>query len=215
MKTVVIALLIVLLAAFSASADRASSLVIDQFNDDLSRWDVQEFKGKREYSIVSDDGNNVLQASSHASASGLIRYLDFQPNDFPLLKWRWKITNVIPNGDARTRRGDDYAARIYVIFPHWFKPLSRTINYIWANKLPRGEAVTSRYFSRSMMLAVESGPGKAGRWINEERNVVADYRRLFGEDPSRVGGVAIMTDTDDTGKSAQAWYDDLIFYPLN
>jgi len=59
------------------------------------------------------------------------------------------------------------------------------------------------------MLAVESGPSKAGQWVNEERDIQADYRRVFGENPPEAGGVAIMTDTDNTGGEATAWYGDI------
>jgi hypothetical protein len=56
------------------------------------------------------------------------------------------------------------------------------------------------------MIAVESGNGKAGQWVSEQRNVLEDYRRYFGQDPPRPGAVAIMTDSDNTGESATAWY---------
>lgn len=216
MKVSVLILLFALVANLSLGADSSSRLIIDQFDTDLTGWEVQEFKGQTDYTIVPDGaGQLVLSAVSSGAASGLVKYVKFDPLDYPLLRWRWKISDIVSDGDARTKKGDDYAARVYVIFPHWIKPLSRTINYIWANKLPQGEAVPNQFFSRAMMLAVESGSGKAGHWISEERNIVADYRQLFGEDPPRVGGVAIMTDTDNTGNSAQAWYDDLIFSALH
>jgi Protein of unknown function (DUF3047) len=216
MKTAIIVLLIALIFSFSVSAEEITKIIIDRFDSDLSAWDVQEFNGKTDYTIVTDSaGHKVLSASSRASASALIQYVNFYPNDYPLLSWRWKIDSINPKGDVRTKQGDDYPARIYVVFPHWIKPLSRTINYIWSNKLAQGRAVPSSYFSRSMMLAVESGQEKAGQWVIEERNIVDDYRMLFGEDPPKVGGIAIMTDTDDTGGNAQAWYDDLIFSPSN
>ncbi|MBN1958194.1 MAG: DUF3047 domain-containing protein [Desulfuromonadales bacterium] len=203
----------VLPAAPPAVDAQTQSLAVDSFDQGLSGWDVQTFEGATTYRIVVDeDGNRVLFADSHAGASGLIKRISIDPHGFPLLRWRWKINGIVTHGDARTKEGDDYAARIYVVFPHWIKPLTRTINYIWANQLPTGEAVPNPYFSRAMMLAVESGNAKAGQWINEERNIVDDFRRLFGEDPPQVGGVAIMTDTDNTGSSAQAWYDDLAFF---
>ena len=63
------------------------------------------------------------------------------------------------------------------------------------------------------MVAVESGDGNAGRWIDEERNLAEDYRLAFGEDPPRIGAVAIMTDTDNTGEEAVAWYGAIRFLP--
>ena len=190
---------------------QGAELVVDRFEGDLSAWKVQVFLGNTDYRLVTDEGGGqVLAAHSRGSASGLIKELKFDPTQYPILSWRWKIERTLSRGDARTKGGDDYAARIYVIFPHWIKPLTRTINYIWSNRLPQGTAVPNAYFSRAMMLAVESGDEKAGRWIVERRNLVDDYRQLFGEDPPAAGGIALMTDTDNTGEETQAWYDDLV-----
>lgn len=203
-------LLLFLVISCIDSAGAAETFLIDDFATDLSRWKEEVFNGKNDYRLVEDEtGNQVLRAYSQRSASALIQHLDIDPNLSPRLSWRWKITQTVKSGNARVKEKDDYAARIYVIFPHWFKPLSRSINYIWANKLKLEEVVPSTYFQRSVMLAVESGNGRAGQWVQEERNLVEDYRRLFGEDPPPVGGIAIMTDTDDTGEEALAWYDDL------
>lgn len=108
-----------------------------------------------------------------------------------------------------SRKGDDYAARIYVVFPgsHFWQ--MRAINYIWANRLPKGESVSSSYAADSKMVAVESGNGKAGKWVTEERDLLADYRLLFGDNPREAEAIAIMTDTDNTGGSAEAWYGDI------
>ena len=194
----------------------AEPMVIDRFEGDLSAWEVQKFKGQTDYRLeVAEAGNRVLAASSHDSASGLIKKIEFDPKEYPVLTWRWKIERTLSKGNAHTKEGDDYAARLYVIFPHWIKPLTRTINYIWANRLSQGEAVPNSYFSRAMMLAVESGDGKTGEWISEQRNLLDDYRTLFGEDPPKAGGVAIMTDTDNTGEATRAWYDDLVLAPAD
>ena len=172
-------------------------------------WTVKSFKGETVYRVVSDNGNRVLQADSKGTASGLVKKLDLDPRDYPILAWRWKVAGTIPQGDERTRAGDDYAARVYVIFPHWFFPKTRTLNYIWANHLPQGTFLPNAYTGNAVMVAVESGPDRAGQWLTERRDIVADYRRAFGEEPPRIGAIAVMTDTDNTGASATAWYDDL------
>lgn len=198
---------------FPLSPQAAEPLVVDHFEGDLSAWERLEFNGVTDYRLVAEQESQVLSADSRNSASGLVQRLEFDPQQYPRLRWRWKIEQTLAQGDARSKSGDDYAARIYVIFPHWIKPLTRTINYIWANRLPQGSAVPNPYYRRAMMLAVESGDQAAGSWRDEERNLVDDYRRLFGEDPPRAGGIAIMTDTDNTGASARAWYDDIVLLP--
>lgn len=176
----------------------------------LKNWETKSFKGTTEYRIVQENGHAVLQAHARAAASGLTRKLRFQPATYRYLKWSWKIKDTIARGDARTKQGDDYAARVYVIFPGRFFWQMRALNYIWANKLPKGEFTPNAFTSNAMLLAVESGATKAGQWVHEERDILADYRRLFGEDPPEAGGIAIMTDTDNTGAEATAWYGEIV-----
>jgi hypothetical protein len=185
---------------------------IDDFERGLGpAWQARSFKGDTAYQVVPEGTGHVLQADSRGTASALIRKIDLDPRDYPILSWRWKVAGTIAQGDERTKAGDDYAARVYVIFPHWFFPKTRTLNYIWANHLPQGEFLANAYTGNAIMVAVESGPGRAGRWLIERRDIVADFRKAFGEDPPRMGAVAIMTDTDNTGVAATAWYDDLAF----
>jgi hypothetical protein len=126
------------------------------------------------------------------------------------LRWRWKITDTIKNGDEKLKSGDDYAARVYVVFPGRYFWQMKAINYIWANKLAKGNFLPSVYAADSKMVAVESGNGKAGQWLNEERDLLTDYRVMFGADPPEAEAIAIMTDTDNTGGTAEAWYGDII-----
>jgi hypothetical protein len=102
---------------------------------------------------------------------------------------------------------------VYVVFPSVLFWRTRAVNYIWANRLPRGAFLPNVYTGNAVMVAVESGDANAGRWIDEERDLVEDYRRAFGEDPPKIGAVAIMTDTDNTGEEAVAWYGAIRFLP--
>ena len=192
------------------NAEPVRSVLIEDFESGLAGWQEKEFLNQTQYTIVENSsGGKVLQAVSQGSASGLIKEFPYNTREYPVLTWRWKVSHTLKAGDAMTKEGDDYAARVYVIFPHWIKPLSRTINYIWANRLEVGKAVPNTYLSRAMMVAIESGDEHAGRWATVTRNVFEDYRSLFGEDPPQAGAIAIMTDTDNTGEEAQAWYDDI------
>jgi hypothetical protein len=194
-------------ALVSADADKIS---FGSFaKSGLEGWETKIFKGETDYRVVEDGGQKVLQAESQAAASGLVFETEYDPTVYPVLSWRWKIDHILTRGDSRTRSGDDYAARIYVIFPHWFFPKTKTLNYIWANRLPKESIQPNAFTGNAMMIAVESGDEKAGQWISVRRNIIEDYRRAFGEDPPNVGAIAIMTDTDQTKESAIAWYSDI------
>jgi len=183
------------------------------------------------YSLVKDQNVVVVKAESQASASGLIREIKIDPREFPILQWRWKVENVLKKGDVRRKEGDDYPARIYITFeydPQKLSFLDRTkyglvkafygqypplaaLNYIWESQAPQGTLVPNPFTDRVMMIVVESGAEKLNQWVTEERNVLEDYRKAFGEDPPLINGVAIMTDTDNTGESAVAYYGDIWF----
>jgi len=201
---------IALLVCASVTNADEKFIIIDDFEHGLKpQWEKKEFKGQTRYTVIKGENGHVLKAESNASASALIFRYKYDLKDFPILSWRWKVENTIKKGDESRREGDDYAARVYVIFPHWLPPLTKSINYIWANKLPVAKHVPNPFYSKAVMVAVESGDENIGKWIAERRNVYEDYKSLFGEDPSLSGGIAIMTDTDNTGESAVAYYDDI------
>jgi len=137
----------------------------------------------------------------------------------------------LKHGDVAKKEGDDYPARIYVTFQYdsqkvglfgkakyeaakliygQYPPLG-AINYIWESRAPVGATVPNPFTDQVHMIVVESGSSKLHTWITEERNVYDDYRRAFGEEPPMISGVAIMTDTDNTGESAEAHYGDIVF----
>jgi hypothetical protein len=188
----------------------AAELTVGRFSaGDLSGWTDKVFKRRTEYMLVSDNGKTVLKAHSRDAASGLIKKVDLDPKSTPILRWSWKVDHTLTREDVTKKTGDDFAARVYVVFPRVFFWRMRAINYVWAAKLPQGSAVPSPYTANAIIVAVESGDGKAGTWVSEHRNIYEDYRKFFGEEPPRLGGVAIMTDTDDTKDEATAWYGDI------
>jgi len=202
---------ILLLSLFFPAVSMATDVIeLGSFSSSgLSGWSEKSFQGTTEYRIVEEGGEKVLYAKSENSASGLVFETSFDPQQFPILSWRWKVSDTISKGDSRSKAGDDYAARVYVVFPHWFFPKTKTLNYIWANQLPKNSSQLSVYTGNAMMIAVESGSAKAGEWVTVQRNLLDDYRKAFGEEPAKVGAIAIMTDTDNTGETAEAWYGDI------
>jgi len=208
MKDILFAILFIVCISINCAAGQI--ITIDDFENGLKpQWECEKFKGETQYSIVKTDNGHVLKAESKASASALIYKYKYDLKEYPILTWRWKVENIIKKGDEMKKDADDYAARVCVIFPHWFPSLTKKITYLWGNKLPKGEHTPSPYYSRSIMVAVESGNEDMGKWVVEQRNVYEDFKMYFGKEPPTIGGIAIMTDTDNTGESAIAYYDDI------
>jgi hypothetical protein len=207
MKRTLIAILLLLI---SSSVSRADVLQVSRFaTEGLTGWENKYFEGVTDYQLVKENGRTVVKAHSMGSASGLIKEIKLDPNRFRYLRWSWKVAGTIRSGDETQKSGDDYAARVYVVFPGRFFWQTRAINYIWANRLPTGKSIPNAYTSNAQMVAVESGQERVGQWVNEERDILTDYRRLFGGEPREIGAIAIMTDTDNTGEEATAWYGDI------
>ena len=213
-RLAVVPALVLSLILPGTAGNAAGPLLIDEFAKGLSAgWEKKVFKGETAYRPVFEEGRSAVKAESRATASALIYRVSLDPKTYPRLSWSWKIVRTIGKGDERTKAGDDYAARVYVVFPSALFWRTRAVNYIWANRLPQGAFLPNAYTGNAVMVAVESGNGNAGRWIDEERNLVEDFRRAFGEDPPGIGAVAIMTDTDNTGEQAVAWYGAIRFLP--
>ncbi len=184
-----------------------SEFIIDDYNSGLSdKWKTKIFEGETEYTVTENDSIRCIQAVSNSSASALIHEIKYDVSEYPFLLWKWKIGQVLEKGNAHTKEGDDYAARVYVVFPSIIFWKTKAINYIWANRLPRGESVPNPFTGNAVMVAVESGNENSGKWVEETRNVYEDYKNLFGKEPPKAGAIAVMTDTDNTGESAVAWY---------
>src|SRR6185369_11491866 len=103
------------------TAGRADELPVSCFGTEgLAGWESKRFKGITDYRLMKEDGRTVVKAASLAAASGLIKKIRFDPAKFRYLRWNWKIAHTIKGGDERTKAGDDYAARVYVVFPGRF-----------------------------------------------------------------------------------------------
>ncbi len=171
----------------------------------------------------------VMCAEAKASASGLARRLDLPAAQYPLLRWRWKAQNVLAKGDVTQKTGDDYPARVYVMFKYIPErvpigvrleyatarllygeyPPHASIAYVWDTHAAVETTVPNAFSDRARMIVVESGAARLGQWLTYERDIVADYRRAYGEEPPPIAGIAIMTDADNTGESAAACYGDI------
>ncbi|MBM9538305.1 DUF3047 domain-containing protein [Desulfobulbus alkaliphilus] len=191
-----------------AESERITVLIAS----DLSEWEEKSFQGSTEYSVVDSGTGPAVRAFSNGSASGLFRKVNVDLHRTPFLHWSWRIENVLDNDQEWSKAGDDYAARIYVVFSggalFW---RTRALNYVWSSHQEVGSVWPNAYTSNAIMIAQQSGDGLSGRWVTESRNVLADAQRLLGSRYTHLDAIAIMTDTDDTGQQAVAYYGDIYF----
>lgn len=208
---------------FSAEAPSAT------LPEGWSRIRFGENDASTRYELVRGDSAVVLRAESENGASGLITRPSVDLERYPVLEWRWKVEALPADADITTKTADDAAARLYVTFDYdglglydrlklmllrqvgYSEAPSRALNYLWASHHERGTVQPSAYTDQIMMMPVRSGSTRVGTWVHERRNVLRDYRRAFGEDPPPVNGIALMTDTDNTGGRAAALYGDIVF----
>ncbi len=184
-----------------------------------------------QFALVADAGDSVLQVHSDVSASMLVAPTAVDLAATPYLRWRWKVSRSLSGSDVRTKAGDDYAARLYVLFD---LPLDRlsladqltiraamllgggeiptaALCYVWGNAQAPGSTAWNAYTNRLRMIVVESGNAFVGRWRSAVRNVARDYREAFGGEAPPVIAVAVGADTDNTRESVETRYGDLSF----
>jgi hypothetical protein len=227
--TVLIILLIAVLTGITILRAEQKVLFRENF-DSLARWKPLTFpkiKTHSTYTLVPDGGKSVLKTESHASASAIVYFRTFNIYVNPCLHWRWKVTELSNRGNPKEKSGDDYPLRVYVMFQYnpasaplgerltynaakliYGKyPPQSTLSYVWTGTSISEKVITSPYTEKARMVILERGTRHIGQWVEESVNVLDDYRRIFGKDPPATAGLAIMSDTDNTGTSAVAYLD--------
>ncbi|RLJ19772.1 hypothetical protein DJ030_08395 [bacterium endosymbiont of Escarpia laminata] len=204
--------LLVCLLSGSAILHAAPPIVEHISIDGLSGWERHDFKGHTSYQLIEEDGKQVIKAVSVGSASGLVKRISINLDKTPYLNWRWRVAGVLDRPDERSRQGDDYPARVYVVKEGGWAPWrTRSITYVWSSSQAEGSVWPSAYTDQSMMVAVHSGASDVLLWKSERRNLKEDFKQLFGQDVHQIDLIALMTDTDNTGEKATAWYGDIYF----
>jgi hypothetical protein len=199
-------------------------------------WDVAKItdtKKPTEYRFLENDGHVVLEATAAAAASGIAQRIPIDVAKWPRVDWRWKISRLIDAADNSQSKTEDSPVRLVFEFDGDKKKLSfgdraqlslaesisgrespyATMMYIWSNKVPVGTVVPNPRTNRVQMVVASSGPGGVGTWQSLSRSLREDYKKAFGEDPGRLLAYGVLSDTDNTGETVQAWYGDILFKP--
>lgn len=186
-------------------------------------------KAGTRYEVRTLDHEAVVHAVADSSASMWRRQLRIEPGHWHRLAFSWQVPALIPGADLTQREGDDAPVRIVLAFDGEHARLSMrdrmmfelaetltgeappyaTLMYVWDPRAPVDSIIRAPRSDRVRSVVVESGPQRVGRWLRYERDIVADYRRAYGEDPGALIGVAVMTDSDNTRTRAEGYYGQL------
>lgn len=198
-------------------ASPALSSPIPKFSQTgLEGWKSESFKGTTDYKIIELSGQEVLYAKTQNAASGYGWEGKVDVNTTPWIHWCWRISNTYTDLDERTKAGDDYPARIYVVAKTGFLPFQvQALNYVWSSSLPIGTDWPNAFTSRAHLLALRSVEDPTLQWLPESRNLLDDFKRYFNNSDPNITAVALMSDSDNAGQAAEAWFSDMIVSSSN
>lgn len=195
-------------------------------------WQHQAFPGKRrtEYRPEHKQGRDAIMVRAHASASMLRQRVRIEPGELGTLRFSWLVPSLIAQADLADRNAGDAPVRLVLAFEGDRSRFSAkdaalsdlsealtgeplpyaTLMYVWSNRRAPGTVIHNPRTSRIRKLVMETGEGRLNQWLDYEQDVRADFTRAFGEPPGALLAIGIMTDTDNTGSQAQAWYGALV-----
>jgi hypothetical protein len=206
-----------------------SLLDVDALDASIARVWMDEklpFKSKTAYQRVSVGGRNAIKAVANKSASAYARRANIALGDGTKILWSWQVEALIKGADSRDKNTEDSPARLVLTFDGDKSTLPikdqlfleraslilgrsapySTLMYVVANDSPLDSVITNPHSNRIKKIVVASGQDSTMRWQSFERNVAQDYKKAYGYMPGRLIGVALFTDTDNTGEHATAYY---------
>ena len=206
---------IIIFLVFSSATSAKEVKVFDFTKSELSNLEVRKVRGadnKTKYTVGSNENGNFLKAVADNAASGLGKELKINLNKTPIINITWKIEKDLPGIKENTKKGHDFAARVFVIKKTGATPLSnRAINYVFSSNNEIGFSSPSPYTKKSVDNVLASTKNHLYEWITVKANVKEDFKRFYDLDVIQLDGLAIMSDTDNSKMKAVAYYQNIYF----
>ena len=182
-----------------------------------SGWEAYSTPGGRpayDFTVVTVDGRRALHLKSHGDRSTIARTVRVDLTSTPILEWSWKTVRLPDGADVRRAATSDLSAHLLVVWPRPPRLIrSRILAYAWDSTAPANTIERSQKTSTVTFVIVRSGSADLARWLTERRDVRADYRSVYGEEPEPVQAVALSIDTNDTRAPAEAFIGAISFQP--
>ena len=179
-----------------------------------SGWQGQKWGDPRyDFTVAQDGAVKALQLKSADDSSSISKEIKVDVKQYPILEWSWKVVALPPGGHARKAETDDEAAQLYVTFPRFPTTVrSRIIGYIWDSTEPAGASFQSAKVSSVHFIVVRSGSADLGKWITEKRNVLEDYKKIYGDNPGEpAGAITLSINSQNTGSRAESLFGKILF----
>ena len=189
--------------------------VFDFSEQELSELEVRKVRGadnKTVYSVESNEKGNFLKAVADNAASGLGKEIKINLNKTPFINITWKIEKDLKGIKENTKKGHDYAARVFAIKKTGATPLSnRAINYVFSSNSEVGENRPSPYTKKSIDYVLASTMDGLNEWVTVKANVKDDFKRFHNLDVNELDGLAIMADTDNSKMKSISYFQNIYF----
>ena len=213
MKIILIFLINILLIT---GVSAASEIKVFEFTEvELSELEVRKVRGadnKTNYSIGSNENGNFLKATADNAASGLGKELKIDLNKTPFINITWKVEKDLSGIKEDTKKGHDFAARVFVIKKTGATPLSnRAINYVFSSNNEIGFNSPSPYTKKSIDSVLSTTKNNLNEWVTVKVNVKEDFKKFHNLDVNELDGLAIMSDTDNSKMKAIAYFQNIYF----
>ena len=207
---------IIIFSLILINTSSAENIKIFEFTEkELLELEVRKVRGaknKTVYSVGSNENGNFLKAEADNAASGLGKELKIDLNKTPFINITWKIEKDLRGIKENTKKGHDYAARVFAIKKTGATPLSnRAINYVFSSNSDVGDNRPSPYTKKSIDNVLASTKDSFNQWVTVKSNVKEDFKRFHDLDVNELDGLAIMADTDNSKKRSIAYFQNIYF----
>ena len=207
---------LIFLIFISFTSTNSAEINIFEFTDlELSKLEVRKVRGADNntiYSVGSNENVNFLKGIADNAASGLGKKTKINLNKTPFINITWKIEKDLPGIKENTKKGHDFAARVFVIKKTGATPLSnRAINYVFSSNNKIGVSSPSPYTKKSIDKVLASTKENLNEWITVKANVKEDFKKFHDLDVNQLDGLAIMVDTDNSKMKAISYFQNIYF----